>query len=178
MALTSGKAAAAIRKRHLRVNGEKAHVQFFISKRRACTTEKARPPQELQRNRADRGICWQRRAALILLLLCSPALAEELTDEQKADILKRAYHYNGDSMVRRKSIDLEDLTNPVQTTPVKPESMRDSVRDALEKKFKLEDVRDALEKKFKLEEKFKKERLPRGDFDRLTPAAELESILR
>jgi hypothetical protein len=58
------------------------------------------------------------------------ATGAELTDEQKADILKRAYHYNGDSMVRWGSIDIRELPAPIKTQRVAPtEPTHWSLRD-------------------------------------------------
>jgi hypothetical protein len=59
----------------------------------------------------------------LLLALAVPAIAQEPTEEQKHDALMRAYHQNGDSMVRWGSLDIEDPIN-VETNNVTPEPQR------------------------------------------------------
>jgi hypothetical protein len=68
-----------------------------------------------------------RAAAIVLLLLPAATAAEQgpvIPDEEtKACALKRAYHMNGDSMVRWGAIDLskeDPCPKTVKTIPVKP----------------------------------------------------------
>ena len=70
--------------------------------------------------------------AIILALLAHPALAGEVSEQDKIEALKLGYILNGNSMVRWGSIDLTGPAQtkrmleptvpltPVPTTPVKP----------------------------------------------------------
>jgi len=65
--------------------------------------------------------------AIILALLMHPALAGEVTEQDKIEALKLGYILNGNSMVRWGSI---DLTGPAQTKrmldpalPLPPQSL-------------------------------------------------------
>ena len=54
------------------------------------------------------------------LLAVTPALAQEPTEEAKKAALMKAYHANGDSMVRWGSIDVDNEPTPIRTIPIVP----------------------------------------------------------
>ena len=64
-----------------------------------------------------------RRVITILILLTTPAVTAEITDQAKRDALMRAYHMNGDSMVGWGSIDLDII----KTAPVVAADEKNSI---------------------------------------------------
>jgi hypothetical protein len=60
------------------------------------------------------------RIIVTAMLLATPpaVLAEEITEQEKADALKLGYALNGNSMVRWGAIDLSTIRNPMAPYPL------------------------------------------------------------